>query len=122
MSTSDANQLNVTVTPHVTNVVVKTAVSRPVTVPHPTDVSVASPGPQGPTGPRGPAGGEVYVFTQTASVNHWVINHNLGRKPTVVITKIDGVDGRWDADVSDLDNNTCYIDFLQPHTGEAELE
>jgi len=87
-----------------------------------TPVSVSAPGPAGPPGPPGPAGGESFTFIQTASVNHWVVNHGLGRYPGVIITEIDGVRGRYGGDVNDVDLNTLTIDFLHPHIGEAELE
>lgn len=86
------------------------------------EVVLTAPGPQGPPGPPGPAGGAIFSFEQTASVNHWVIEHNLGRYPNVIVTEIDGVPGRYGCDISDIDLNTTVLDFLEPHIGKAELE
>lgn len=104
-------------------VVIVSEISTSVTVTEEiTNVTLRTPGVQGPPGPPGPAGGDVYTYTQTVASMSWVIVHNLGRHPGVIIYEIDGVAGRYEADYSDNSINSLTVTFLSPHTGKAELE
>jgi hypothetical protein len=55
-------------------------------------VSGTTVGPQGPVGPTGPQGasGGFFTFTQNTPATTWSITHNLGYKPAVTSTDING--------------------------------
>jgi hypothetical protein len=42
-------------------------------------------GPTGPEGPDGPPGGSYFTFTQGTPLATWVVVHNLGKFPSVVV-------------------------------------
>lgn len=104
------------------NIVVQDLVTAVAVVEDVTYVNLTFPGPQGPPGPPGPTGGESFMFTQSVASSSWVITHNLGRHPNVILTEIDGVAGRYQADYVDNSVNQLTVSFLAPHTGKAELE
>lgn len=84
----------------------------------PTEIEVATPGPQGPPGPPGPAGGETFVYDRAGvPAATWTIAHGLGRRVHVTVA---GDDGREvEADVDNPDLNTTVITFATPFSGTA---
>lgn len=71
-------------------------------------------GPQGPVGPAG-AG---YLHTQTTAAATWIINHNLGRIPSVSLFFLDGTE--FFSDVLSL-SNAVTVTFPAPVSGIAVL-
>lgn len=76
----------------------------------------------GPTGPRGASvsgGGSSYEHTQNSPQATWVIVHNLGRHPSVVVT---GFDGEFIlTGYKYLDANIVEVNFTYPNSGMAYL-
>lgn len=71
--------------------------------------SIGPPGPVGPTGPQGlpgAPGGLPYVHIQSIPATPWVINHGLGRHPSVTV-QLDAGSGVWEI----VDMPTLYIDL-----------
>lgn len=78
-------------------------------------------GPAGPAGPTGPAGaiGGAYTHTQGVASTTWVINHNLGYKPSV--TTVDGANQEVEGDILHTNTNTCVVTFSYSISGSAFL-
>ncbi len=74
-------------------------------------------GPAGPPGPAGAAGGEPYSHTQSTAAATWLIPHNRGRYPHVVVKMASG--NRVIPDVIDSDVNNLTLVFATPETGTA---
>ena len=76
-------------------------------------------GPQGPPGQPGLSGDSTFVFVQENLSDTWVINHNLGKQPTVEVVDSGGevVFG----DITHNDNDTITIRFDAPFSGTAYL-
>jgi hypothetical protein len=79
-------------------------------------------GPAGPTGPQGPAGPSQtisYTHTQNAVSLSWVITHNLGFYPNVVMTDSAGTIIEGDIAFNSL--NQITITISQALSGYAYL-
>ena len=76
-------------------------------------------GPQGAKGEQGLSGGAsmAYEHVQLPPLVTWVINHNLGFKPTVTAYTVGGM-MMW-ANVQHWDNNQARILFDRPTSGYA---
>lgn len=90
-----------------------------VVLPEEKILSVSAPGPPGPQGPIGPAGGAVLVYdTLGASINPWVISHNLGRLVHVTIVGDDGEE-RFATVIQSPPYNVVTIYYGGPFSGKA---
>lgn len=91
-------------------------------------------GPQGDTGPQGVQGeigpqgiqGEPgqdaytnYVHTQLGAATLWVVNHNLGRYPSVTVVDSGGT--TVIGDVEYVDGNAIRLHFSYPFSGLAYI-
>lgn len=82
-------------------------------------VLIAAAG-EGIPGPPGPAGGDVtYVHTQTVLSNNWVINHNLGKYPSVSV--VDSGNTEIIPDVRYTSLNQVSVIFGSATSGKAYL-
>ena len=61
---------------------------------------------------------ESFVFTQGVAASVWIINHNLGRKPSVTV--LDNSGCRIFAEEVHLSLNTVEIRFIDATAGSAE--
>ena len=61
-----------------------------------------------------------YVYRQTSESNHWVIEHNLGKRPHVQCINDDGV--VMVGTITHDNLNTLHIDFTENVSGEAILD
>lgn len=78
-------------------------------------VSVVSVGVQGPAGPAQ----TTYTHTQSVSSDTWVIPHNLGRHPSVVV-----IDSAGGVIISDVQYDSAYqvtVRFSAAFSGKAYL-
>ncbi len=73
----------------------------------------------GPQGPEGPAGAAVssYEHSQPSASDTWIINHNLGFKPSTLAYSVGGM-MMW-ANVQHIDDNQAQIHFDGPVSGYA---
>lgn len=78
---------------------------------------VEVPGVQGPPGPPGDA--FTVVFTQGSPALVWIIEHNLGRYPSVTV--VDTANDQIIGDVSYPDANSAQVTFGAPTAGSAYL-
>lgn len=78
-------------------------------------------GPEGPIGPQGESGpaGVSYDFSQASASDYWLINHNLGFRPTVGVFDSAGVE--VEAEVQHLNANQVAVSFSTPLAGIARL-
>jgi hypothetical protein len=76
-------------------------------------VSIVSEGIQGPPG----ASGAGFVFTQGSPTAEWVVNHNLGFKPAVMVFDAGG--SEVEAEVLHTSVNQARIYFSVPLAGFA---
>lgn len=76
-------------------------------------VRIVTVGTQGPPG----ASGAGFVFTQASPATEWVINHNLGFRPSVEI--IDTGGNEVDAQVLHVSVNQARVYFNTATAGEA---
>lgn len=83
--------------------------------------AVVAVGQQGPPGPRGTDGlsGAGYEYSQPSASSLWVVNHNLGFRPTVCV--FDSAGWEVDADVQHMSLNQTTIAFSTPLAGTARL-
>jgi hypothetical protein len=84
--------------------------------------STGSTGPAGPTGPQGPAGATqvvAYTHTQNAVSLSWVITHNLGFYPNVVVT--DSAGTVVEGDISFQSVNQLTVTLTHAISGYAYL-
>lgn len=58
-----------------------------------------------------------YVHTQPSAASQWNVSHNLGKRPSVVITN--SSEQVVDAEVTYIDDNTVQIAFNTPFIGIA---
>lgn len=77
------------------------------------------PGPAGPEGPAGPPGGASYIHDQIAVADQWVIEHNLGRYPSVTV--VDSGDTVVFPDVHYDSANQVTIMFGSSTSGKVYL-
>lgn len=80
-------------------------------------VSVINAGPQGPAGVGGTASN--FFHTQVSENPSWVINHNLGFRPSVDTYNVDG--SEVEGHVIHHTLNQLEIQFLTPRAGTARL-
>ncbi len=86
-----------------------------VEIDRPTETEVVElihPGPQGPAS-------AFYVHNQPVAADTWLINHNLGFRPSVAV--YDSGSQKVEADVSHPSVNTASIVFAVPIAGFARL-
>ena len=71
--------------------------------------------------PAGPAQGDKsYTHLQTTAATIWAIPHNLGKYPSVIMTRmVNGERKKFDGDVFYIDINTVEVRFSQAIAGEA---
>jgi hypothetical protein len=78
-------------------------------------VSVVSVGTQGPAGPAR----QTYIHNQNQASQTWIINHNLGQYPSVVV-----IDSAGSAIISDVQYDSEYqvtVRFSAAFAGKAYL-
>jgi len=80
-------------------------------------VAVAA-GPQGPQGEPGLSGAG-FTYTQASPATTWIINHNLGFRPSVEVLSVGGAE--IEADVVHVSLNQTRIYFVAPTAGSARL-
>lgn len=68
---------------------------------------------------RGPTGAAAYVYTQTTASSSWVINHNLGRHPSVEV--FDSLMQEIDAEVTHPSVNQTVVALNPATAGQAHL-
>lgn len=74
-----------------------------------------APGKPGPPG----ANGAGYVHSQQSADTQWVVNHNLGVRPSVSVTDTGGAE--LDAEVLHVSLNQLFILFNTPMAGLARI-
>lgn len=62
---------------------------------------------------------KTFVFEQGIASDTWIINHNLGKYPSVSL--VDSAGTQFDADVEYNDENTCTVRMNGATTGKAFL-
>lgn len=62
---------------------------------------------------------QTFVFTQTSASDSWVVNHNLGKYPSVTV--VDSAGTTVIGDVQYLDKDNIVIRFSSPFTGIVYL-
>jgi len=85
-------------------------------------LTVTAPGPQGPQGPQGPSGAQTQVFythTQNTPSDTWIIHHNLGGYPTVLV--FDSGGAQCEGNISFPDGNTMQVTFSSAFSGTAYI-
>lgn len=99
----------------VTNTVIVTenGSSTVVTVPVTNTVTAITQGPQGP------AGAAAFVYQQTSPATTWVINHNLGYKPSVEL--LDSGSQEIDGEISHPSDNQTVVTLNPASAGLARL-
>ena len=60
-----------------------------------------------------------YVHEQNESSAEWIINHNLGKYPTVTV--VDSAGTEVVCEVTHVDTNTCIVTMKAPFKGNAIL-
>lgn len=92
-----------------------------VTIVEETAVMVILPetGEPGLRGPPGQSADQSYLHSQVASSNVWVINHNLGYRPSVFITDNGGA--QIVGGPLHISDNQTNIYFTIPTSGQARL-
>lgn len=78
-------------------------------------ISVVSVGTQGPAGPAA----ATYTHTQSIASDTWVITHNLGKHPSVVV-----IDSAGSVIISDVQYDSAYqvtVRFSAAFSGKAYL-
>ena len=58
-----------------------------------------------------------FEYVQGIPSNHWIVNHNLNKNPSVTITDNEG--SEYEADVKHIDINNVEIYFSVPFSGKA---
>jgi hypothetical protein len=75
-------------------------------------------GPQGPPGPPG-TGAASFFHTQSSASTSWVINHNLGFKPSVDVFDTNGI--TIEPHIIHHTINQVEVQLLTPRAGTARL-
>lgn len=91
--------------------------SRLTIVERPNRLVVARAGVPGPPGAAGPPGGAGYTHAQAMAAATWTVNHNLGRRPSIVVLTTGGVE--VDAAVTHTSAMQAVIAFNAPQAGSA---
>lgn len=84
--------------------------------------SVGPTGPQGPKGdpgPMGPPGDTHYMHIQSVASDTWVIDHNLGKYPSVSV--VDSANDEVEGSVNHVDPMRVILVFSAPFSGKAFL-
>ena len=84
-----------------------------VTVPVTSTVTAVTQGPQGPSGAA------AFVFTQPTAAATWIINHNLGYRPSVEL--LDAGSQEIDGDVAHPSVNQTVVTLNPASAGLARL-
>ena len=84
-----------------------------VTVPVTSTVTAITQGPQGP------AGSGAYIHTQSAASTTWIINHNMGFRPSVEL--LDSGSQEIDGEVSHPSVNQTVVTLNPASAGLARL-
>lgn len=74
-------------------------------------------GPPGPIGPQGPSGDAYYRHVQSAASSLWVVEHALGKYPSITVVDSGGTE--VEGAVSYIDNNIIHVSFVGAFSGEA---
>lgn len=83
-------------------------------------VEVVSEGVQGPPGPPGENGvGSTFTHSQPAAAAEWIINHNLGYRPSVTLYSTGGAE--IEAEVVHISNNQARAYFAIAIAGSARV-
>lgn len=77
------------------------------------------PGPQGPQGIPGASGGAALNFEQSTPSDEWIINHNFGFYPNVMLYTVGGVEML--GQVVNTTINQVRVYFVSPIAGSARL-
>jgi hypothetical protein len=81
-------------------------------------ISTGPPGEPGPPGPPGPAGA-VYTHHQGPASAHWVVDHNLGFNPNIIV--IDSAGSIVEGEIVYTNSNSLNLDFSGAFSGVAYL-
>lgn len=105
-----------------TELVIETPEPTTLVVEPPQEVmflAVAEQGPEGPPGPPGGGngGGTYYSYQQSAPSMTWIITHNLGFMPDVVLFSVGGVE--IEGEIVHISNNVANALFVVPVAGSA---
>lgn len=73
-------------------------------------------GPSGPAGPPGPAGA-TYLHAQPFASADWIVNHNLGVRPSATVLSPGGVE--VEAGVVHVSTNQLRVIFHTPQSGSC---
>ena len=65
------------------------------------------------------AAGQAFVFSQPTPAQEWVINHNLGFRPSVELLSVGGAE--IEGDVLHVSENQTLVSFVMPVAGSARL-
>lgn len=76
-------------------------------------------GPQGPVGPMGPPGDTHYTHVQAVASDTWVIDHNLGKYPSVSV--VDSANDEVEGSVNHVNPMRVILVFSAPFSGKAFL-
>jgi hypothetical protein len=85
----------------------------------PLVVNASGTGTGGPTGSSGTVAEQTFVFTQSTAAAVWVITHNLGVCPAIVV--IDSASNVIEGDIHYNDLNTVTLTFSGAFAGIAYL-
>lgn len=70
-------------------------------------------------GPQGPAGSGAYIHTQSSQSTTWIINHNMGFRPSVEL--LDSGSQEIDGEISHPTINQTIVRLNPASTGIARL-
>lgn len=85
----------------------------PVNVPTPIATDVGTDGRILIPGIGGGGGGDKYLdYHQSTPASTWVINHNLGKNPSVITFDDAMPPTQWEGEVTYIDTNNLSITFL----------
>lgn len=95
----------------------------PVLVQQPSGQEVLVITTGGPAGPKGDQGapGSSFSYRQDTPAATWTVQHNLGRKPAVVLFLDEDPNTPVYTDITYPDLNTVVVEWPSPETGWAEI-
>ena len=76
-------------------------------------------GPKGDPGPMGPPGDTHYTHIQAVASDTWVIDHNLGKYPSVSV--VDSANDEVEGSVNHVNPMRVILVFSAPFSGKAFL-
>jgi hypothetical protein len=103
--------------PVVSELVIEVAPPSIVAIEQPPEVTVLALAEQGPPGRPGIDAGSSYVHQQVSPSPNWVINHNLGFRPTVSLLSVGGVE--IEGEIIHVSENIVSVFFVIPVAGSA---